>query len=310
MVNVDKKTQAKNYYKAYLDKQKGTTYADIAKKYKVSTATVNSWQTRHWSKWDNASNADNNESITQNNDLSMQSNDNNAAATQGAMQESAVKLDVDKVSSIVPLVVQKQISETSPDSLLAYDEDYWSKLNDRQRRFVKEYLIDRIGTSAAIRSGYPPSNAAWTASKLLAEPNIASCIAKAEAERDRRTGLNSELIDIELARMLRVNPVNVVDLKTGEIMPGATEDDLAAIQSVKVKPIIDKFGEVHYEREVRFVAKDRITELAMKRHNMLIERKQIDVTTKVEEMSDDDRRKRIADLQKQIAIDVESVRVE
>ncbi len=259
----------KNYEAAYIDYQTGNfTYEDIAKKYKVSVNAVRQWQQRHWKKYDVQNESDNVQSAQTGNE---QCTDD----IQDDVQESAAVPGVKRVKDIVTNAVNKQLAETKPAELVKYDVDYWSKLNDRQRNFVLEYLIDYNATQAAIRCGYEPNRANALGIRLRDEVNIASCIAKATAERSKRTGLNADLVDIELARILRVNPINVIDMQTGEIKADATDDDLAAIQSVKVKPVIDKLGNVYYEREVRFVPKDKAIEMAMKRHNMVIDRQQI-----------------------------------
>ena len=51
-------------------------------------------------------------------------------------------------------------------------EELGKKLNDRERAFVKEYLIDLNGTKAAIRAHYAEKNAASQASRLLKKPEI------------------------------------------------------------------------------------------------------------------------------------------
>lgn len=45
-------------------------------------------------------------------------------------------------------------------------------LNERQRKFVLEYLKSGIATDAAIKAGYSEKNAAPQASKLLANPEV------------------------------------------------------------------------------------------------------------------------------------------
>lgn len=45
-------------------------------------------------------------------------------------------------------------------------------LNDKQRRFVDEYLVDLNATQAAIRAGYSPKTAGSQAFDLLKKPEI------------------------------------------------------------------------------------------------------------------------------------------
>jgi phage terminase small subunit len=201
--------------------------------------------------------------------------------------------------------VTKQIADTHIDKVMQYSRDNMPEITPQQDRFVREYLIDLNQRQAAIRAGYPISNADNTASRLMSDAKVSSHIQAALAERNKRTGLNADLVDIELARILRVNPTNVIDMQTGEIKPDATEDDLAAIQSVKVKRTPCKGGGYITENEVRFVSKDKALELAMKRHDMLIERKQVDIRQQIETMTSEERDRRIKELlAKREAIDI------
>lgn len=46
------------------------------------------------------------------------------------------------------------------------------KLTERERAFVRQYLVDLNGTQAAIRVGYSEKTAASQASRLLRKPNV------------------------------------------------------------------------------------------------------------------------------------------
>lgn len=120
----------------------------------------------------------------------------------------------------------------------------------RQDVFVEEYLVDLNATQAAIRAGYSVKTANEQASRLLTNVKVQTKIAKAMAERSKRTGVNQDRVVLELAKIGFVNPADVIDPKTGEILQGASDDDLACIQSVKVKKTI-KGKSVIEEREVR-----------------------------------------------------------
>lgn len=72
-------------------------------------------------------------------------------------------------------------------------------LTARQERFVEEYLIDLNGTQAAIRAGYSPRSANEYAVELLANPSVASAVARAKAERSARVGLSADRVIEELA---------------------------------------------------------------------------------------------------------------
>jgi phage terminase small subunit len=120
----------------------------------------------------------------------------------------------------------------------------------KQDLFVEEYLIDLNATQAAIRAGYSVKTANEQGARLLANVSVQTKIAKAMAERSKRTGVNQDRVVLELAKMAFVNPSELIDTNTGKVLPGASPDDLACIQSVKVKKTV-KGKSVIEEREVR-----------------------------------------------------------
>lgn len=125
-----------------------------------------------------------------------------------------------------------------------------AKMTKKQKLFVEEYLIDLNATQAAIRAGYSVASAKEIACENLTKPNIQEAIAKAMAERSKRTGISQDRVVQELAKLAFVNISDVVDLETGLVKDTATAEDLACIQSIKIKPT--EFGE---EREIKFYDK-------------------------------------------------------
>lgn len=123
-------------------------------------------------------------------------------------------------------------------------------MTKKQKRFVEEYLIDLNATQAAIRAGYSPATAKEIGCENLTKPNISEAISKAMAERSRRTGINQDRVLQELARIGFAKITDVVDPETAEIRTDASDDDLACIQSIKIKP--NEFGT---EREVKLYDK-------------------------------------------------------
>lgn len=123
-------------------------------------------------------------------------------------------------------------------------------MTKKQKLFVEEYLIDLNATQAAIRAGYSPETAGSIGSENLKKPEIRARIDKAMAERSKRTGISQDRVLLELAKIGFANIKDVVDPKTAEVLPDAKEEDLACIQSIKVKP-----GEFGTEREVKMYDK-------------------------------------------------------
>lgn len=138
-----------------------------------------------------------------------------------------------------------------------------AKLTAKQKRFCDEYLIDLNATQAAIRAGYSPKTACEQASRLLANVKVQDEIAIEMAERSKRTGINKDRVLMEIAKMAFMNIDDVIDLDTAKVKRTATKEDLACIQSVKIKPT--EFGT---EREIKLCDKKSNLELLGKHLGM------------------------------------------
>jgi phage terminase small subunit len=160
-------------------------------------------------------------------------------------------------------------------------------LTEKQRRFVDEYLIDLNATQAAIRAGYSVKTAREQASQNLTKLNIQQAISEKMAERSKRTGVNQDRIVLELAKIAFVNAADVIDSEDATIKAGATADDTAAIQSVKVKVIPTKEGE-GVEREIRLNDKLKALELLGKHLGMWNDKLDVNVNIPVVISGEDD----------------------
>lgn len=149
-------------------------------------------------------------------------------------------------------------------------------MTKKQKRFVEEYLIDLNATQAAIRAGYSPNCAQEIGAENLSKPIIAAEVDKALAERSRRTGINQDRVVKELARIAFVKITDVVNTDDVTIRGDASEDDLAAIQCIKVKTMDSDKGSSE-EREVKLNDKIRALELLGKHLGMWDDRFSVDM---------------------------------
>jgi len=94
----------------------------------------------------------------------------------------------------------------------------------------------------------------------LAKPNIREKIDKALAERSKRTGISADRVIEELAKIAFVNANDVIDFKTGGVKEDAREEDLAVIQSIKVKEMSGEKAD-STERETKLADKQKALEL-------------------------------------------------
>lgn len=148
--------------------------------------------------------------------------------------------------------------------------------NEKQQRFVDEYLVDLNATQAAIRAGYSANRASEIGYQLLHKTTVAAAVARAQAERSRRTGITADRVLRELARVAFCNPDDVINPNTAEVLPDATEDDKRCIAGVKVKYIphkdYDKKGEPvieqAIEREVKLCDKLKALDMLAKHLGM------------------------------------------
>lgn len=74
-------------------------------------------------------------------------------------------------------------------------------LNDKQRRFAQEYLVDLNATQAAIRAGYSEKTAKSQGNRLLTNADVAKAIQKGQAKREERTEITQDMVLQELARI-------------------------------------------------------------------------------------------------------------
>ena len=151
-----------------------------------------------------------------------------------------------------------------------------AKLTEKQQRFVEEYLIDLNATQAAIRAGYSAKTAQEQSSRLLSNVMVQQAISEEMAERSKRTGINQDRVVTELARIAFVKMTDVVD-SHGRIRDGATDDDLACIESIKYKSSESDTGS-SIEREVKISSKLKALELLGKHLGMWNDKLDVNIT--------------------------------
>lgn len=134
-------------------------------------------------------------------------------------------------------------------------------LTPKQACFRDEYLIDLNASQAAIRAGYSTKNTSSIAAQLMSKTKVRNAIAREMAARSRRTGITQDRVLRELARVAFVNPSDVIDFDTATVLKDASEDDRAAIASVKVKTIPCGDDGDGVEREVKLNDKIKALDL-------------------------------------------------
>jgi phage terminase small subunit len=134
----------------------------------------------------------------------------------------------------------------SPQAVEARLTDPAWPLNERQRQFVREYIIDFNGTAAAIRAGYKKNSAKQQASELLTLPNIQAALSVEKAERVKRTQIDQDwvvkVLTKNVKRALQVEPVYDRDgNRTGEyVYEGAVVNGAARLLGQHLGMFVDR----------------------------------------------------------------------
>lgn len=73
-------------------------------------------------------------------------------------------------------------------------------LTEKEAAFVREYLIDKNGTQAAIRAGYSPVSAGRHSFTMLARPVIKAALAKELKAQAARTLITADKVLLDIQR--------------------------------------------------------------------------------------------------------------
>lgn len=77
------------------------------------------------------------------------------------------------------------------------------QLSEKQRRFVREWLVDMNGTRAAIRAGYSEKSAANTASRLMKDPDVQAYRNELLKAKFDELGITRHSLAVEVYEMMQ-----------------------------------------------------------------------------------------------------------
>lgn len=135
-------------------------------------------------------------------------------------------------------------------------------MNDKQKRFVDEYLVDSNATQAALRAGYSEKTAYSQGQRMLSHPAIAAAISAKQARIAKKLEITAEAVLGELAKIgfanmqdyMRVGPDGDPALNFADL----TRDQAAALVEVTVEDFTEGRGEDSREvRRVKFKLADK-----------------------------------------------------
>ena len=121
-------------------------------------------------------------------------------------------------------------------------------LTERQKAFVREFLVDQNASAAYIRAGYKDTpSARANAARLIAKDSIQAAIREGIAKHADAAGLTVDRIWDEWRRIALADVGDIIDF-SGEhpkLRPAheITEDARRAIASVKVKRYVEGKGD-------------------------------------------------------------------
>lgn len=108
-------------------------------------------------------------------------------------------------------------------------------LNDKQQRFVTEYLIDLNASAAARRAGYSTKTAGVQGFDLLRKTEIQAELKKAMESRAKRTEITQDRVLKELARLAFFDPRRILGPDGSVLPPDQWDaDTAAAVASLEV----------------------------------------------------------------------------
>lgn len=109
-------------------------------------------------------------------------------------------------------------------------------LNDKQKQFCREFVVDFNATQAAIRAGYSEKSARSQSCELLTKPNIQAFLADLKAKRSKKTQITAERVLQELARIGLSDIGEFVDHENNPVVVKNLKKGLrAAVSAVKYK---------------------------------------------------------------------------
>lgn len=143
-------------------------------------------------------------------------------------------------------------------------------MNDKERRFCEEYLVDLNASAAALRAGYSQatayhSAAGWIHPEHPSKPKLRKEIDRLMAEQSKRTGINADRILRELAN-IAFSDISTVVKANGCLDKTAPRADLSAVAAYKVSSAEDS-----YTSEIRMHDKNRALELLGKHLGLFTE---------------------------------------
>lgn len=139
-----------------------------------------------------------------------------------------------------------------------------ANLNEKQKRFVQEYMVDLNATQAAKRAGYSEKTAYSMGQRLLKKVEIQAALQKAKIDRQKRVEITADRVLEELAAIAFANGTDYATVNRNGLVRIIPTSDLSDEQRKAVASI----KEGQYGTEVKTFDKLRALEMLGKHLGM------------------------------------------
>lgn len=142
-------------------------------------------------------------------------------------------------------------------------------LNDKQKRFCDEYLIDRNATQAAIRAGYSKKTASVQSFDLLRKPNIQHYLAGKSEKALSKLDISLDRTLQEIGRIAFQDARNYFD-QDGSLIPihQLSDDAAAALSGFEIEELFEFIGkekvQIGVTKKIKRFDKTKALEMLMK----------------------------------------------
>lgn len=123
-------------------------------------------------------------------------------------------------------------------------------LNDKQKRFADEYLIDLNATQAAIRAGYSPKTAYSQGHRLLQYPAVKGYIGSQQERLQEKLEISREMVIGEIAKIAFCDIRGVLDWSENGValLPSSRISDEVAASIAEVKTMSSGISVKQYDK--------------------------------------------------------------
>lgn len=158
-------------------------------------------------------------------------------------------------------------------------------LNEKQKQFANEFLVDFKAAPAYIRAGYKATgnSAEVNSTRLLKDPRIQEYIQQRMKDREKRTEITQDRVLREYARLGFFDPRKLFDGEGKPVPINDLDDDTAAaLAGLDVQEVYEGFGEdrefVGYTKKYKIADKKGALDSIARHLGMFVDKQEINGT--------------------------------